>query len=398
MNVDVIVVGGGLAGSALATSLARQGRQVLVIEREMKFKDRVRGENMLPWGVAMARRLGVLDDLVAAGGHRVPFFNLYAMGTQTEHRPFPDTTPSGEASLNMYHPDLQEALLAGAKKAGADVKRGANVHSLSEKAGTWTVEFVDDSGTHAVGARLVVGADGRASTMREWGGFTVKRDPEHLRIAGTLVHGTSVPDDGVHFSIGPGFGSFIAPLGNKRARMYVVYVGAMGDRKLSGKNKLPEFFEISRATGAPGAWFDGVEVMGPLAEFEGADQCVPAPAKRGLALVGDAAAATDSSWGCGLSKTMVDVNALSTCLADNDDWDAALQRYAAQHDDYYGKLHNILSWMTDLVWTAGPEADARRARVFPRLHQDPTGFPDAPGQGPFGPCDEQARRLILGEV
>jgi 2-polyprenyl-6-methoxyphenol hydroxylase-like FAD-dependent oxidoreductase len=180
--------------------------------------------------------------------------------------------------------------------------------------------------------------------------------------------------------------------------MYVVYVGAMGDRKLSGKNKLPEFFEISRATGAPGAWFDGVEVMGPLAEFEGADQCVPAPAKRGLALVGDAAAASDPSWGCGLSKTMVDVNALSTCLADNDDWDAALQRYAAQHDDYYGKLHNILSWMTDLVWTAGPEADARRARVFPRLHQDPTGFPDAPGQGPFGPCDEQARRLILGEA
>ena len=151
----------------------------------------------------MARRLGVLDDLVAAGGHRAPFFNLYAMGTQTEHRPFPDTTPSGEASLNMYHPDLQEALLAGAKKAGADVKRGANVHSLSEKAGTWTVEFVDDSGTHAVAARLAVGADGRASTMREWGGFTVKRDPEHLRIAGTLVHGTASPTMAFTFRSAP---------------------------------------------------------------------------------------------------------------------------------------------------------------------------------------------------
>src|SRR5690349_19044111 len=103
MNADVIVVGGGLAGSTLATVLVRQRRKVLVLERETVFKDRVRGENMLPWGAAAARRLGVLDDLVAAGGHRVPFFNIYAMGHQTEHRPLPQTTPSGEACLNMYH-------------------------------------------------------------------------------------------------------------------------------------------------------------------------------------------------------------------------------------------------------------------------------------------------------
>src|SRR4051812_28958806 len=112
MNVDVIIVGGGVAGSTLATVLARQGRKVLVLEREAKFKDRVRGENMLPWGVATARRLGVVDDLVAAGGHVTPFFNMWVMGQQTEHRPMPQTTPSGEASLNMYHPDMQEALLA----------------------------------------------------------------------------------------------------------------------------------------------------------------------------------------------------------------------------------------------------------------------------------------------
>jgi 2-polyprenyl-6-methoxyphenol hydroxylase-like FAD-dependent oxidoreductase len=92
-----------------------------VLEREAKFKDRVRGENILPWGVAAARRLGILDDLIAAGGRLVPFFNTYFMGMQTQHRPFPATTPSGEAALNIYHPDLQEALLSGASRAGADV-------------------------------------------------------------------------------------------------------------------------------------------------------------------------------------------------------------------------------------------------------------------------------------
>jgi 2-polyprenyl-6-methoxyphenol hydroxylase-like FAD-dependent oxidoreductase len=397
MNADVIVVGGGLAGSTLATVLARVGRRVLVLERETAFKDRVRGENMLPWGAAAARRLGVLDDLVAAGGYRVPFFNIYAMGEQTEHRPLPQTTPSGEACLNMYHPDLQETLLAVAVKAGVEVKRGAHVQGLSEKDGSWTVAYSEDGRTGTVSARLVVGADGRFSKMREWGGFKVTRDPENLRIAGTLVQGTSVPDDGVHLCLGAGIAAFIAPLGSGRARMYFVYIGAMGDRKLSGKHKAPEFIEACRATGAPGKWFDGIEVTGPLAEFEGADQSIPKPAKRGLALIGDAAASTDPSWGCGLSKTLVDVECLSKHLSATDDWDMAVKRYAAEHDDYYGKLHNILSWMTQLVWSGGPEADARRARVFPKMQADPRGFPDATGQGPFGPCDERARRLILGE-
>ena len=60
-------------------------------------------------------------------------------------------------------------------------------------------------------------------------------------------------------------------------------------------------------------------------------------------LIGDAAAATDPSWGCGLSKTLVDVETLSKCLGETEHWADALKRYATEHDDYYGKLHNILS-------------------------------------------------------
>ncbi len=397
MDVDVITIGGGLGGSTLASAVARSGRRVLVLEREKEFKDRVRGENMLPWGVAAARRLGVVDELLAAGGHQVPFFNVYFMGTQTDHRPFPTTTPTGEASLNMYHPDLQETLLAVAAHAGAEVMRGADVQSIAEQEGGWKLTFRDNGEAQTITARLVVGADGRFSAVRQMGGFTVRRDPDNLRIAGTLVEGTKVPDDGVHFCLGPGFSTFIAPLGHGRARVYFIYPGALGDRKLSGKAKVGEFLDGCRATNVPSDWFDRVSVVGPLAEFEGADHWVCSPGKPGLALIGDAAGATDPSWGCGLSKTLVDVETLAGQLAESDDWNAALRRYAAKHDDYFGKLHDVLSWWTQLIWAAGPEADARRARVLPRMQQDPTGFPDPAGQGPFGPCDERARRLILGE-
>ncbi len=56
---DIITVGGGLGGSALAKAMAEHGARVLVVERERQFKDRVRGEAMHPWGVAEARALDV---------------------------------------------------------------------------------------------------------------------------------------------------------------------------------------------------------------------------------------------------------------------------------------------------------------------------------------------------
>ncbi len=395
MSFDVVIVGGGLGGSGLATVLARKGKKVLVLERETKFKDRVRGENMLPWGVSTARRLGLLDDLLAAGGHPVPFFNIYVMGEQTEARPLPQTTPHGESSLNMYHPDMQEAVLEGAVRAGAEVKRGVSVKGVTDENGTWKVDYVENDQPKSVSARLVVGADGRFSKMREWGGFEVKKDPDFLRIAGTMVEGTSIPDDGTHLGFGQGFITFIAPLGKKRARTYFAYPGATGDRKLSGKEKVEAFLDAVRSTNVPASWFEGITVTGPLAEFEGADHWVPSPAKRGIALIGDAAGATDPSWGCGLSKTMVDVEDLSKALLETDDWNAAVQTYAKAHDDHFGKLHSILSWMTELFWTPGPEADARRMSVTTKLKANPMGFPDAAGMGPFGPCDEAARKKLL---
>jgi menaquinone-9 beta-reductase len=56
---DIIAVGGGLAGAALAKVMAEHGASVLVLEKETHFKDRVRGESMVSWGVTEARELGI---------------------------------------------------------------------------------------------------------------------------------------------------------------------------------------------------------------------------------------------------------------------------------------------------------------------------------------------------
>lgn len=397
MNYDAVVVGGGLGGSVLAEQVARAGHRVLVLERETQFKDRVRGENFLAWGVASARRLGIYGDLIAAGGHAAPNWIVYVMGQPTRVRDLSAETPGGDPMLNIYHPRMQDAMIARAVAAGAIVRRGATVLCVDAAPGRLpVVTYEVDGARRTVSARIVVGADGRASQVRSWAEFDVVRTPEILRVAGMLIQGSSVPEGGAYFAVGPGVASFWAPQGSGRARVYFVYPGASGDRHLTSKSKVPEFLRAVESAGVPASWLDGVESVGPLAEFEGADRHVRTPAKNGVVLVGDAAGASDPSWGSGLSLTLLDVEHLAAALRSCDDWNVAIARYACEHDRYYDALHRIHTWMTELAWTPGPDADARRERVMPKWIAQVEGFPDLVGLGPFGPSDEGARRMTLG--
>src|SRR5215510_3615731 len=104
---DVVTIGGGLGGAALAMALASHGVRVLVLERERHFKDRVRGEYMSPWGVAEARELGIYELVRDNCGQDVP---LVEMGFGP--RDLVATTPQLLPALGFYHPEMQETVLA----------------------------------------------------------------------------------------------------------------------------------------------------------------------------------------------------------------------------------------------------------------------------------------------
>ncbi len=396
-DYDIITVGGGLGGASLAKVMAEHGARVLVVERETEFKDRVRGEAMSPWGVADARRIDILDTIMAAGGHELPKATAFAGQTQILERDLPSTTPGGMPNLAFYHPRVQEALLAAAAAAGAEVRRGAKVTSATPGAPA-SVSVEQEGKEETISCRLVVGANGRGSSVRSWAGFDVQRDEDHLLIAGLLFDEMAVQEDAnrLVLNLENGHGALLFPQGGGRVRVYTVLQSATSDR-FQGDKDVPRFIEDAVATGIPVELFEGARPEGPLATFDGAPTWVDHPYKDGVALVGDAAASSDPSWGLGLALTTRDVRVLAEELKNTEDWDVAGHAYAKEHDRYYGVTHVVSNWMSELFYTVGPEAEARRAKAMPLIAQDRSRIPDAHFSGPDMVVDESSRRWMFGE-
>jgi len=129
MTYDLIVVGGGVAGSSLAQRIAEDGASVLVVERETQFRDRIRGESLQPWGVAEARKLGVAPTLEPSATE-LRWFEQSINGQRAFRRDLAATTMPAEAMWGLYHPAMQERLLAQAAAVGAEVRRGVTVQQI----------------------------------------------------------------------------------------------------------------------------------------------------------------------------------------------------------------------------------------------------------------------------
>ena len=203
---DIITVGGGLGGTALAKAMAEHGARVLVLERETQFKDRVRGEGLVPWGVAETQALGLYELLRTTCAHELPYFDFSAGLGSEEPRDLIATTPQRLPCFSFYHPAMQEVLLHAATTAGAEVRRGASVRDV--KPGSIPTVVVEQEGqVEEIPARLIVGADGRGSMVRKWAGFPVHHNPDGLILSGVLFEEMSMPqEDTFYFILRPTLG------------------------------------------------------------------------------------------------------------------------------------------------------------------------------------------------
>lgn len=146
--VDALVVGGGLSGAALAYHLARAGRDVTLIEREMGPHHKVCGEFMSFEVLHYLRRIGL--DPGALGGKPITAVRLAGGGEPVSCKlPFP------AFSLSRFR--LDEALLARADVAGASLLRGISVRALEYDNGIWRARLANGDAIEGRDAFLATG-------------------------------------------------------------------------------------------------------------------------------------------------------------------------------------------------------------------------------------------------
>ncbi|KAF3434584.1 hypothetical protein FNV43_RR21669 [Rhamnella rubrinervis] len=167
-STDIIIVGAGVAGSALAYALGKDGRKVHVIERDLSEPDRIVGEFLQPGGYLKLLDLGLQDCVDGIDAQQVFGLVLTKDGKNSKN-PF---------SLDKFHPDvvgrgfhhgpfLQKLREKASSESNVRLEQGT-VSSLFEEQGTIKgVKYKSKSGQELTAyAPLTIVCDGCHSNMR----------------------------------------------------------------------------------------------------------------------------------------------------------------------------------------------------------------------------------------
>src|ERR1700756_721522 len=95
-SCDVMVVGGGPAGSTIAALLAQQGRKVVLLEKAHHPRFHI-GESLLPGNVELFDKLGVRDQVDKIG---MPKFGIEFVSPEHEHRSYVEFAEGWDKSLD----------------------------------------------------------------------------------------------------------------------------------------------------------------------------------------------------------------------------------------------------------------------------------------------------------
>ena len=243
-DADVIVVGGGPAGSTLAWDLSRRGVRVLLLERTRFPREKVCGDYVEPRGLRILESMGCLERLEAGRPLPISHSATFVEGVCRYSGEIPFYGLGGGLPPHGYiipRDELDDVMLAAAVKAGATVHEETLVTSVD--AGPTGVEVEARRGATTVRyrAKLVAGADGVNSVVARSHGQTVD-DPRYTAVA-QRAYGTVDSDVGeaVFFfdeDVFPGYG-WMFPMAGGRVNLGV---GILSETRRRLDVNVPELF------------------------------------------------------------------------------------------------------------------------------------------------------------
>ncbi|HEY0647034.1 FAD-dependent oxidoreductase [Phenylobacterium sp.] len=407
---DLIVVGGGIGGSALAQVMASAGRSVLLLERSEVYEDRVRGEWIAPWGVDEVRKLGLYDLLKGAGGHHITHHVTFDEGkdpaaAEAEALPLGFFREGVPGPLCLGHPKHCQTLFDAAAVAGAETLRGVQVMSV-EAGSSPKLTFEVGGVVREASARLLVGADGRTSQVRDAAGIPLHQDTPHHWFAGLLIEGAPGWRETLQ-AIGTegDFGFLAFPQGSGRIRLYGGYALSEA-RRFKGDEGPRRFLDAFAMSCSPeNRHIVAGRPAGPLYSYINADAWTDRPYGPGVVLVGDAAGWNDPIIGLGLSITYRDVRIVSDILKASDNWsEAAFPPYGEERAERMRRLRFAGQLQSALDMEFDDAAKARRHRYHELGAADPTlklhgvAVMAGPEVAPAEIFTEAHRARVLGTV
>ena len=377
-DYDLAIVGGGIAGSALAAVMARDGYKVLLLEQSEAFMDRVRGEWIAPWGVVETRRVGLYDLLRDAGGHHVARHVTYdesrdPKASEAHMLPLGIFAPDVAGPLCLGHPLHCQTLFDAAIAAGADARRNVAITALS-LGDTPSLSYAQDGRTVTASARLIVGADGRTSQVRDAAGIALHQDKPHHWFAGLLIEGADDwADDLQAIGTEGDFGFLAFPQGGGRVRVYGGY--ALGETgRFKGPDGARRFLDAFAMRSSPdNRYLVAGRPAGPLHSYVNADAWTDEPYGPGVVLIGDAAGWNDPIIGLGLSITYRDVRLVIEILKSTDLWTSeSLAPYGEERRERMRRLRFAAGLTSALDMEFDDAARERRRRHYERVAADPS--------------------------
>lgn len=221
---DVVVVGAGPAGSTAAASLARRGRNVLLVDRAQFPRDKPCGDGIPPGTVGILHDLGLREELDGAGFTPVRAVRLVSARGRDFVVPF---DPRREDAQFLIAPRLQfdDLLRRHAVASGAAFQTAHVRAPLLDNGRVSGVEVEANGTTQQIHARYVIAADGATSAL----GRTLApvKAPESQRGVAIRAYLDGIDTRGFaaefHFQavLAPGY-AWVFPLGTSRANVGII--------------------------------------------------------------------------------------------------------------------------------------------------------------------------------
>jgi monooxygenase len=398
-TAEVVVVGAGGGGAVLGLALAQKGIRALVLEQAPGPPGGLRGEILQPNGQQILDRLGVRDKLPADAVKSVRFFHFYRTGGKrlctVDYGMLPP--PYNRALVTLSNAAHHVILHELEQAAPGRLWYGTTFKGLLREGNRVAGVEVERAGKPwKIFARLVVGADGAFSKVREAWGVPTKlhRYPEGYLIA--ILDSPDGLEDGRYFVGCKTILGLFTAAGRKVYLFYMIPAGSMEQVKARGIQALQDTW--IRIDPSLEKTFRTLTDWTQTAYMPTARITTAAWVANGLALIGDAAHAMNPHASQGRMQAMMDAVTLADVVADcreRGDWSAEglapferrrrpqvemLQRMADEQVLFWNTGNPVLAFLRNRVFRTLD----RNARLRYRVLTVTAGLRSDP---PFGPLD-----------